>query len=176
MDTENYPGLDFSQAELAAAMRQTYDELIAFVATPEFRALHADVMSLPKTQRPVFVTRVVLSADERERRGITVPHGILIQVSAFGDRRPTLFVVKKFLPPRYHRAWENVNITFDNEYRDADVSRDPNMAWRPPLPVNLQHAVMASGISLDELPNDIGVGSALFELPVSHMRAGDSAD
>jgi hypothetical protein len=34
-----YPGLDFDREELATVMRQTYDELIAFVTTPAFVAL-----------------------------------------------------------------------------------------------------------------------------------------
>ena len=40
---------------------------------------------------------------ERAARGFTVPEGILIQASAFGDRRPTLFAVKKFLLKKFTR-------------------------------------------------------------------------
>ena len=160
-----YPGLDFGPAELAAVMRKVYDELIEFATTPAFKALHAELMSLPERERMAFVRQVILSPSERKKRGVDTPEGILFQTSAFGDRRPTLYVIKKILPERYHGAWENLNITFDNPYDDASVSRDPAMAWRPPLPVSLQSAAMASGIELDSLPNDIGVGCALFELP-----------
>ncbi|SFV37031.1 hypothetical protein [Hyphomicrobium facile] len=160
-----YPGLEFGPAELAAVMRGIYDELIEFATTPAFQSMYFELMSLPTKDRFAFVLDVVLSPEERRRRGVEPPDGILIQTSAFGDRRPTLFVIKKFLPQRYHTAWENLNITFDNHYDDKSVSRDPGMAWRPPLPVALQGAVMSGGVDLDSLPNDIGVGSALFELP-----------
>jgi hypothetical protein len=162
---QNYPGLDFGPAELAAAMRKVYDELLEFVISPAFRAMHTELMNLPERKRMAFVMQVILSPEERKKRGVEVPDGILIQTSAFGDRRPTLYVVKKFLPERYHKTWENLNITFDNPHDDASVSRDPAMAWRHPLPVALQSAAMASGIELDTLPGDMGVGSALFESP-----------
>jgi hypothetical protein len=165
MENNHYPGLSFGPVELSKIMRITYDELIAFITTPSFSSMRADLMRCSKEQRPEFVMNVILSPTERGKRGIVVPDKILIETSAFGDRRPTLFVVKKFLPKRYHGAWENVNITFDDEYNDADVSRDPTMAWRPPLPVVLQNAAMANNIPLDALPNDNGVGCAVFKLP-----------
>jgi hypothetical protein len=64
--------------------------------------------------------------------------------------------VKKFLPVKFHAAWENVNLTFDNEYNDKDVSRDPAVAWRKPLPVSLQNALIAEHIDLESAP-DLGV-------------------
>lgn len=168
MKSSCYPGLDFGQEELLRIMRETYDELIAVVTAPAFRAMHAEMMALEWKHRAAFATEVILSEEERMKRGVEKPDDVLIEVSAFGDRRPTLYVVKKYLPKRYQAAWENVNITFDNEYNDADVSRDPAMAWRTPLPVALQNAAMASKIDLDSLPNNIGVGSALFKpAPIS---------
>ena len=164
----NYPGLDFGPAELAAVMRGVYDELIEVALTKAFRTMHAELMSLPKTERMAFVYNVILSPEERKKRGIEAPDDILFQTSAFGDRRPTLFVIKKFLPARYHGAWENLNITFDNEHSDGYVSRDPSMAWRPPLPVAVQSAAMACGVDLDSLPHDYGVGSAYFK-PVGQI-------
>lgn len=153
--TDHYPNLSFGRAELEAAMRSTYDELIAFVSQPSFRAIHAEMYALPPSERPSFVNRVLLNPAELERRGVTIPLGVLIQTSAFGDRRPTLFAVKKFLPERFHAAWENVNLTFDNEYEDHEVSRDPKMAWRKPLPVAEQNKLIASKVNLDEAP-DVG--------------------
>jgi hypothetical protein len=120
-----YSQLGFSREELAAAMRQVWDELIEFVATPGFRTVHSELMSLPRAERPGFVARVLLRPQELAARGVEVPAGILIQTSAFGDRRPTLFVVKKFLPSRFHGAWESVNITFDNEYADDQIRATP---------------------------------------------------
>lgn len=147
--------LGFTREELAAEMRTAWDELIAFVTTPSFRVVHKEMMALPPAGRPGFAARVFLNPDELQRRGVHTPDEVLVQTSAFGDRRPTLFVVKKFLPPRFHQAWENVNITFDNEYPDSQVSRDPQVAWRRPLPVALQNAALAGGVDLEELPDDI---------------------
>jgi hypothetical protein len=64
---------------------------------------------------------------------------------------PTLFAVKKFLPERYHGAWENVNWSFSNEYADEDVSRDSDVTWRPPLPVSLQNAAISQGIDMESI-------------------------
>jgi hypothetical protein len=151
-----YPGLAYGKSELAAAMRQTYDELIEFVTQPAFQAVYNELRKLPATERPAFVNKVLLRPEELERRGVRVPPGILIQTSAFGDRRPTLFAVKKFLRVEFHDAWENVNLTFDNEYDDKDVSRDLTVAWRKPLPVGLQNALIGSNIDLESAP-DLGV-------------------
>ncbi|MCF3145767.1 hypothetical protein [Streptomyces platensis] len=150
-----YPGLDFGQAELSAVMRETYDELIEFVTEPAFKAIHHELMDQPPQERPAYVARVLMQPDELARRGVTVPEGVLIQRSAFGDRRPTLYVVKKYLPEKYHGAWENVNLTFDNEYEDEEVPRAPELAWRPPLPVALQSELMEHGINLQSVPTDI---------------------
>jgi hypothetical protein len=151
-----YPGLDFSREELSAAMREAYDDLIDFVTSPAFKATCLELMSSPRQQRPAFVAKVILLPEELAKRGVHIPDGILIQTSAFGDRRPTLFVVKKFLPPKFHRVWENVNITFDNEFADDEVSRDPRACWRPPLPVAVQNAALAAGIDLESLPSEYG--------------------
>lgn len=153
--TASYPNLPFGRSELAAAMRSTYDELIAFVSQPAFRAVYREMREVPASERPSFVNKVLLDRDELERRGVTIPPGVLVQTSAFGDRRPTLFSVKKFLPEKFHAAWENVNLTFDNEYEDDEVSRDPKMAWRKPLPVSLQNRLIASDANLDAAP-DVG--------------------
>lgn len=158
--SQAYVGLDFTRQELGAAMRETYDELITFVTSEPFQAIHAELMNLSKQERPGFVLRVLLRKEELVKRGVQVPGGILIQTSAFGDRRPTLFVVKKFLPPRFHQVWQNVNITFDNEFDDAEVSRDPEACWRAPLPVALQNAAIAAGIDLESLPSQCGLSGS----------------
>lgn len=161
--SDNYPGLAYGKSELAAAMRQTYDELIAFVTQPAFQAVYKELRELPVTNRPAFVNTVLLRPGELEKRGVRVPAEILIQTSAFGDRRPTLFAVKKFLPTKFHDAWENVNLTFDNEYEDEDVSRDTAIAWRKPLPVGLQSALIASDIELESAP-DMGASDPIWSL------------
>ncbi|MGW1642663.1 hypothetical protein [Streptomyces lavendulae] len=136
-------------------MRRTYDELIDFVVTPEFQAVHRELMELPENERPEFVQRVLLDPDELRIRGVIVPSGILVQMSAFGDRRPTLFAVKKFLPEKYHRAWENVNFTFNNSYDESAIRRDAENAWRAPLPVALQNELIAQKVDLEAVPSEV---------------------
>jgi hypothetical protein len=169
-----YPGLDFDREELAAVMRQTYDELIAFVTTPAFVALHDHMMALDPKDRPGFVTSVVMNRDELSKWDIVVPDGILIQTSAFGDRRPTLFAVKKFLPRKYHVVWENLNWTFDNDREKLNVPRSLDKAWRPPLPVVLQNRLMANGEDLQAVPAEYGVSPDRFapSQPVGFIESG----
>jgi|SRR5271157_384378 len=148
-----YENLSYGRDELAQAMRATYDDLIDFVTTQEFKAVMKEFRDLPSHERPAFVLSVLLDKEELDRRGVHAPDGILIQRSAFGDRRPTLFCVKKYLPERYRDVWQNVNLTFDNEFADESVSRAPEVAWRPPLPIDLQAQVMAAGRDLEDVPS-----------------------
>lgn len=149
-----YDGLDFSPEELQRAMEENYDDLCKFMVAPEFQAVHNELMSLPTEERPRFVVDVLLDSEELARRGVNVPPGILIQTSAFGDRRPTLFVLKKFLPEKFHAAWENVNWTFNNEFEDEDVPYDTESSWRRPLRVDVQNALLAGGEDLQAVPDD----------------------
>jgi hypothetical protein len=149
-----YDNRPYDRAELADVMRRTYDELIAFVASSEFAVVIEEMNAYPPEAHPAFVKEVLLDEKALKARGVTVPEGILIQRSAFGDRRPTLFVVKKFLPEKYHDSWENVNITFDELYDDASVSREGELAWRLPLPVELQSQLMTHGQNLEDIPDE----------------------
>ena len=162
-DTNNYEGLDFSRAELAAEMRRVYDEIIEFVSTPPFQRFHDEMMALPPTSRVSFVAGVLFDEPEMKRRSIEIPLGILIQNSAFGDRRPTLFAVKKMMPQKYQVAWENMNISFFNEFREEDVSAANENAWRAPLPVKLQNALLASGTSLESVPAEVGIEFGIYQ-------------
>lgn len=146
-----YKHLSYGQNELASAMRETYNDLIDFVTTPAFKAIMTEFGGLNSTDRPAFVLSVLLNKEELARRGVNVPEGVLIQRSAFGDRRPTLFCVKKFLPEKYSDVWQNVNLTFDNLFPDESVGRTPEIAWRAPLPVELQAVAMAEGKNLEEV-------------------------
>jgi hypothetical protein len=78
--------------------------------------------------------------------------------------------VKKFLPAKFHDAWENVNLTFDSEYDDEDVSRDTDIAWRMPLPVGLQNALLESNIPLEAVP-DLGANNANWSLQLGKTAA-----
>lgn len=157
MGTENYPGLDFDRAELSKVMEEYYSDILEFILQPAFQQTFAEMMSLEPKVRPTFVSEVWMEPQELERRGLRVPDGVLIQTSAFGDRRPTLFVVKKFLPEKYHRAWENVNWTFNNEFKDEDVPNDLESSWRLPLAVSVQNALMSGGFDLQQAPDEMAI-------------------
>ena len=146
-----YDAKPYDQAELRAVMRATYDELIDFVTTPEFQSILSEMHRLHQNERPKFVVDVLMSKDALSRRGVSVPDGILIQRSAFGDRRPTLFVVKKFLQEGYNDIWQNVNLTFDNQFLDSSVSRETDLSWREPLNFNLQANAIADGKPLESI-------------------------
>lgn len=150
----NYPGIDFDRAELKQVMLENYADICAFIVQPAFQAAFSEMMALPPTDRPGFVLDVWLEPEELSRRGIAVPDGILVQTSAFGDRRPTLFVVKKLLPEKYHVAWENVNWTFNNYFEEDTVPSDPDSSWRFPLKVAVQNEMLASNVDLQSLPED----------------------
>ncbi len=139
-----------SPEELYEVMKHAYDELIAFVVTPAFQLVLSELYSLPMTHRPAFVRTVLLVGDRLRAKGVEVPEGLLILRSAFGDRRPTLFCVKKWLPARYQVYWQNVNITFDNSFGDDDVPRDAR-AWRRPLPVEVGAMLIERGLTAEEL-------------------------
>lgn len=160
-----YVNLEFDREELSRVMRKTYDELIEFITQPAFRAVHSEMMALRPTDRPAFVANVIMQPKVLAERGVIVPDGILIQTSAFGDRRPTLFAVKKFLPEKYHAAWENVNWTFSNEYADEAISRDPDVTWRPPLPVALQNEAISRDLDIEAIPVEVGINFGMFERP-----------
>lgn len=148
--TEAYSHLAYSQADLQQVMREHYAKIIDFVTSPPFRALMLEMSAMSHLERPGFVAEVLLDDAELARRGVTVPEGILIQRSAFGDRRPTLFAVKHFLPDGFNDVWQNVNITFDNEYLDADVPRTRDVCWRPPLTPAQQALAMARDLPLEQ--------------------------
>lgn len=143
-------------------MKRAYGDLIKFVNTRQFKLFHKQLMSKSPKDRPGFVANALFNPRERRSRGILLSRGILIQTSAFGDRRPTLFAVKKLLPRKYHPVWENVNLTFDNEYKDKKVLRTSSVAWRPPLPVALQNSVIAAGENLEAVPKRQGVNFGMY--------------
>jgi hypothetical protein len=161
-ESDLYPGLEFSRAELVSVMRAYYDDLIAVVGQPSFQSFYHEMMALPPTERPAFIAANLFDPMARASRGIQVPEDVLLQTSAFGDRRPTLFALKKMLPEKFAVAWENVNLTFDDEYEDATVPRDPESAWRAPLPVALQNAMLSRGEDLQSLPPSAGVSFGIY--------------
>ena len=141
--------LSYTQSELQHVMRVHYDKIIDFITSDSFISTMEEMSEMSHLERPRFVSDVLLSKDELFKRGIEIPEGILIQRSAFGDRRPTLFAVKHFLPEKYSDVWQNVNITFDNEFVDSAISRERSKCWRPPLNPALQAEKMALGECLE---------------------------
>jgi len=144
-----YEGLAYTQAELKDVMRIHYDKIIDFITSESFKQVLYELSAMSHLTRPQFVHDVLLNDKELQKRGINVPPGILIQRSAFGDRRPTLFAVKHFLPKKYANVWQNVNITFDNKYLDHEVTREKPLCWRAPLPPDIQANEMAAGTDLE---------------------------
>jgi len=130
--------------DLFEVLQNTYAELNNFVLTPEFKSIIDELYSLSPHKQPEFVKSVVINRDELTRRGVNVPDGIIIQRSTFGDDRPTLFVVKKYLPRDYQVAWQNVNLTFDQVHDPGSVITD-SKKWKAPLPVPVHAALLAIG-------------------------------
>ncbi|MGH8903393.1 MAG: hypothetical protein ACRDYA_17405 [Egibacteraceae bacterium] len=86
--------------------------LIDYVNTPSVRSLLGEFWGLPKGERAQFVLDVLLNVDALRERDVVVPPDIIFQRSAFGDNRPTLFCMTKYLPDGI--GWKKVTITFDN--------------------------------------------------------------
>ncbi len=133
-------------ADLKDLIKSYYDSLIEFVTETPFKLLIEQLYELPIQERPSFVKNVLLNQEELIRRGVEVPDGILIQRSSFGDGRPTLFVVKRYLPEEYRVAWENVNLTFDIAHKSDEVLCGAG-AWQRPIPWEVQAALYAMGLT-----------------------------
>ena len=150
-EPHGYKSLNYDRPALQAAMRNAYYSLINIVTTDAFRTLMEDLGALHPIHQPKFVFDVLLSDEALAARGIKRPENILIERSAFGDPRPKIFVVKCFLPKEFSNVWQNVNITFDNQFIYSKVKRDPDISRRKPLPVTDQAAAMARGDALEQL-------------------------
>jgi hypothetical protein len=121
-----------------------YKRLFEVTESTPFRHLVAELYDKPLAERPEFVSSIILDELERQKRAVFIPDDILVLRSAFGDRRPTLFCLKKYLPVELHRYWQNVNVTFDNPSQEEVSER---LAWRKPLNAGVQAAVIMQGIS-----------------------------
>ena len=153
---------DFTSEELTQAMQSNYDDLLAFFYSDDFQRVHQYMQDMTAQARAAFVRDVLINPEKlKEEFGIVVPDGIMIQRSAFGDRRPTVYCLKKWLPEKYHVVWENTNLTFDEIFDDQSVSRDASSSWRAPVRPDVQAIFVAAGYPLDDLPDTfrINVGS-----------------
>ncbi len=103
-------GLETTES-LQVVIQQGIEEISEFVAKPEFQSLLEELYALPEEAQYHFVLEVLLNSDELTQRKVVLPEGMLIQRSAFGDGRPTLFCISKYLPLAY--PWKKVTVTFD---------------------------------------------------------------
>ncbi len=158
-----YEGLDFSPRELIKLMKNAYKDLLKYVEQPQFLDFYKKLMDLDPKERPNFVKIRLFTKDGLDNLNLQPPDGILIQTSSFGDRRPTLFAVKKMMPQKYQLVWENMNITFNNEFTTDDFPINSKSGWRAPLPVGVQNGLISKGIHPDSLPDDLGVNFGIYE-------------
>lgn len=108
------PALDEAfRARLQATIREGIEDIGRVVAVQPFQDMLEEMYSHPKHERPAFVERVVLNAQEREKRGVFIPSEVILQRSKFADGRPTLFCATRLLPLAY--PWQKVTLTFDSE-------------------------------------------------------------
>jgi hypothetical protein len=103
------------------AMAEAIAEIYAYVRTPRFLAVLAEMNTLATLpEKDAFVRTVLLDPEQLERRGVKPPEGIVVQRSRFEDARPTVFCVVKYLPS--HR--EKMTITFDQSEMPWPVEID----------------------------------------------------
>jgi hypothetical protein len=98
-------------AHLLDAYKIAYGEIVSFVTTREFQLVLLEMYELEAQSQPQFVINVLLNEEALRERDVFVPPNLIIQRSAFGDKRPTLFCVTRMLPPGM--IWEKATITFD---------------------------------------------------------------
>jgi hypothetical protein len=82
-----------------------------FITSNEFIRVLGELYEHAPEDRDAFVRTVLLDPEALQRRGITVPEGIKVQRSQFGDHRPTIFCVTKLMSDGVRK----VTYTFDNE-------------------------------------------------------------
>lgn len=157
-DDDPLADCDFTAADLTAAMQSNYDDLLAFFYSDAFQGVHQHMQTLTPKARAAFVRDVVIQPEAlKEQFGVSVPDDIMIQRSAFGDRRPTVYCLKKWLPEKFHVVWENTNLTFDELYEDGAVSRQAETSWRAPIRPDIQAILVAAGYPLDDVPDTFRV-------------------
>jgi hypothetical protein len=82
-----------------------------YAASEEFQEMYRELQELESFEaQDEFVRHVLLDPAELVRRGLTPPEGVTIQRSAFGDKRPTIFCLVKYLPDGVRKA----TITLDH--------------------------------------------------------------
>lgn len=98
---------------IARHLTEAIGDIADFVTTAPFCALLDEMAELAPERRPGFVLDVVLDAQQRSARHISLPSNMVIQRSTFHDGRPTLFCVSATTSLVY--PWQKVTVTFDND-------------------------------------------------------------
>ncbi len=96
-------------ASFGPQFRESLDAITAFVTSEPFLRVMREFSEVPRSQRHDFIRRVLINRDAMAQRGVPVPEDLIIQRSAFEDRRPTIFCVVKHLP----EPGKKVTVTFD---------------------------------------------------------------
>lgn len=149
-------------SRLCDESKQAYDEIIQFVTTPEFKSAYKELMALEVNDRPEYVVNVVLNDNELQNKGINRPKNLFIFRTAFGDRRPTLFCIKKWLSRDLKVVWENVNLIFDNN-SEGKVSNGAN-SFLSPVPVAIQHEYLSGRLKKEEVDEVVNVLNLMVDL------------
>jgi hypothetical protein len=149
-------------ARLHHESKQGYEEIIQFVKSPEFNSIYKELMDLSNHDQPEFVVNVLLNDIELQNRGVNRPKNLFIMRTAFGDRRPTLFCVKKWLSRDLNVFWENVNINFVNK-SEKEMS-DKTSALRSPTPVAIQHEYLSGKLTKKEVDEALNVLDLMADL------------
>lgn len=149
-------------ARLHRESKQGYDEIIKFVTSPEFNSIYNELINLSSHDQPEFVVNVLLNDLELQNRGINRPKNLFIMRTAFGDRRPALFCVKKWLSRDLNIFWENVNINFAN---NSEKGMSDNTSFlRSPTPVAIQHEYLSGKLTKKEVDEALNVLDLMADL------------
>jgi len=149
-------------ARLHRESKQGYEEIIQFVKSPEFNSIYKELMGLSSHDQPEFVVNVLLNDMELQNRGVNRPNNLFIMRTAFGDERPTLFCVKKWLSRDLNIFWENVNINFVNKSEKKIL--DKTIALRSPIPVAIQHEYLSGKLTKKEVEEVLNVLDQMADL------------
>src|SRR5687768_8715825 len=97
-----------------AEIVQALADIQAVADTGSFKAVIAELNSLPYAERHQFVEQVLVDRAKLRAKGIALPPDIVLQRSYFRDGRPTLFCLSKRLPAGH--PWDKVTLTWDNPH------------------------------------------------------------
>jgi hypothetical protein len=107
--------MELEPNELKTDICDSIMEIGRFIYTDEFQSLLSEFKDTPKGLRSDFINKIVFNKKELKKRKVFVPPGMAIQKSTFGDGRPTLFCVTKYLKDKKRK----VTITFDEGWEKA---------------------------------------------------------